>query len=227
MSRTLGPIGSQAWCFVSDRPSGLCVHLKLPNGEKGSRLAETEIQKAFHPSTPLLYISERTPTARHKEMKAAVPFLALLLAGLLGPAVDATTAATPMADESERSANPAPATGQPGEQKTGAVHLRGSDGKPARVPVISRPMPGAGGKQDITNSGDAELGEVVAFVDRHLKANRRGTTFVLVKAEVQVVAGLRYTLHYEDADGVRKGRVVVVNDKPWLKQRSIEQDHEV
>lgn len=126
------------------------------------RLHHQEIQKAFHPSTPLLYISERTPTARHKEMKAAVPFLALLLAGLLGPAVDATTAATPMADESERSANPAPATGQPGEQKTGAVHLRGSDGKPARVPVISRPMPGAGGKQDITNSGDAELGEVVA-----------------------------------------------------------------
>lgn len=24
-----------------------------------------------------------------------------------------------------------------------------------------------------------------------------------------------------------QGRVVVVNDKPWLKQRSIEQDHEV
>lgn len=43
-------------------------------------------------------------------------------------------------------------------------------------------------------------------MDEHLKTEHPEVTYVLVKAEVQVVAGLKYTLHYEgdDAEGVCK-----------------------
>ncbi|CAM9142730.1 unnamed protein product [Hapterophycus canaliculatus] len=96
---------------------------------------------------------------------------------------------------------------------------------PGRGPIVSGPM--TGGTQDVTGSNDENLHDVSKFAADHLAAENSSLTYVQLKAEVQVVAGLMYTLHYEgkDADGVcKEKRTIVVYDKPWVDERILKSD---
>ncbi|CAN0137936.1 unnamed protein product [Discosporangium mesarthrocarpum] len=96
-----------------------------------------------------------------------------------------------------------------------------------REPIVSGPI--AGGVQDISNSNDAHLEDITQFALAHLEKRNSGsgTHFVRYRATLQVVSGLKYTLFFKanDKEGncVEESKVVVY-DKPWLHQRTIEQD---
>eukprot|EP00903_Cladosiphon_okamuranus_P009288 g8862.t1 len=145
-------------------------------------------------------------------MRVVVPFLALLLAGL-GPFFA-------MADD-EAAAAAVPSK----EMKAPPTHLRPHDQRPGRGPIVTAPM--VGGKEDVTGSNDEHLSEVSQFAADHLKGLNSGLTYIQVKAEVQVVAGMVYTLHYKgnDSEGAcKEERVLVVYDKPWVHERVLKSD---
>eukprot|EP00904_Undaria_pinnatifida_P001121 jgi/Undpi1/11009/HiC_scaffold_30.g13309.m1 len=102
--------------------------------------------------------------------------------------------------------------------------------KPMRDPVVSGPT--TGGMEDITGSKDAELAEVNDFAIWELNEGKRkgghpSLDFVLVRAQVQVVAGLMYTLHYKgnDDQGVcQEEHTMVIYSKPWEGSRVVKSD---
>ncbi|CAM9329853.1 unnamed protein product [Scytosiphon promiscuus] len=155
-------------------------------------------------------------------MKAAVPFLALLLAGLSPVAISATSEAT-LGAEKEASA---PGAVVPNEDLIEhPSHLHPHERMPGRGPIVSGPM--TGGTKDVTGSNDEHLNDVSKFAADHLEAENSSLSYVQVKAEVQVVAGLMYTLYYEgkDAEGVcKEKRTIVVYDKPWANERTLKSD---
>ncbi|CAM9729518.1 unnamed protein product [Laminaria digitata] len=112
------------------------------------------------------------------------------------------------------------------EESHGRRRLQEEGGEvPMRSPVVSGPT--TGGKEDITGSNDVELANVDEFARGHLLAESDGLHFVLFKAEVQVVAGLMYTLQYKGSDGngdCQEEHTVVVYTKPWLNERLVKSD---
>ncbi|CAN0434448.1 unnamed protein product [Ectocarpus sp. 12 AP-2014] len=65
------------------------------------------------------------------------------------------------------------------------------------------------------------------FAAEYLTEQNSELTYIQVKAEVQVVAGMMYTLHYRGNDAAGdclEERTLVVYDKPWLDERTLKSD---
>ncbi|CAM9462164.1 unnamed protein product [Ectocarpus fasciculatus] len=153
-------------------------------------------------------------------MRVVGPFLALLLSGLGSFVSAAETATTTVSDKESEEAH------QRGDLKpTRPTYLRPRGQMAGRGPVASGPV--AGAKQDVTGSNDKHLSEVTEFAAEHLKEQNSELTYIQVKAEVQVVAGMMYTLQYRGNDAAGEcveERTLVVYDKPWLDERTLKSD---
>ncbi|CAN0275473.1 unnamed protein product [Ectocarpus sp. 6 AP-2014] len=150
------------------------------------------------------------------------PLLTLLLSGL-GSSVSAweTTKTT----VSDKEAAAAEKRGDRPDRPTRPTYLHPRDKMNGRGPVASTPL--AGAKQDVTGSNDQHLSEVTEFAAEYLTEQNSELTYIQVKAEVQVVAGMMYTLRYRGNDAAGEcleERTLVIYDKPWLDERTLKSD---